>query len=189
MFSFPNPVNEVAARVVAGGVVVLCVAAMALRQPWLLVPLAYGFWARVLTGPTLSPLGQLATRVIAPRLPAAPRPVAGPPKRFAQAMGVVFSTTAVVLWFGFGAHTAPPGSWSACSPWRPCSSRPSACASAAGSSACSCASGSSPRGVRGVRRHHGAPPRAARRARRPAARVAVVADERRLRPGAARARR
>ena len=27
--------------------------------------------------------------------------VAGPPKRFAQAMGVAFSTTALVLWFGF----------------------------------------------------------------------------------------
>jgi hypothetical protein len=106
LFSFPNPVNEVAARVVAGGVVVMCVLAVALGQPWLLVPLAYGFSARVLTGPTLSPLGQLATRVVAPRLGVAPRPVAGPPKRFAQAIGVVFSTTAVVLWFGVGAQGA-----------------------------------------------------------------------------------
>ncbi|HVA02905.1 MAG TPA: DUF4395 domain-containing protein [Acidimicrobiales bacterium] len=106
VFSFPNPVNEVAARVVAGGVVVMCVLAMALRQQWLLVPLAYGFWARMLTGPTMSPLGQLATRVIVPRLPVAPRLVAGPPKRFAQAIGLVFSSSAVVLWFGFGAHTA-----------------------------------------------------------------------------------
>jgi hypothetical protein len=103
---FPNPVNEVAARVVAGGVVVLCVLAFALDQPWLLVPLAYGFWARVLAGPKLSPLGQLATRVVVPRLAVRPRLVAGPPKRFAQAIGVVFSTTALVLWFGFGAHTA-----------------------------------------------------------------------------------
>jgi hypothetical protein len=108
MFSFPNPVNEVAARVVAGGVVVLCVLAMALDQQWLLVPLAYGFWARALTGPTLSPLGQLSTRVITPRLPFPPRLVAGPPKRFAQAVGVVFSSAAVVLWFGVGAH---PEAW------------------------------------------------------------------------------
>jgi hypothetical protein len=106
VFSFPNPVNEVAARVVAGGVVALCVLAIALRQPWLLIPLVYGFWARVLTGPTLSPLGQLATRVVAPRLPVSPRPVAGPPKRFAQAVGVAFSTTALLLWFGVGAHGA-----------------------------------------------------------------------------------
>ena len=102
---FPNPVNEVAARVVAGGVVAMCVATLAWRQPWLLVPLCYGFWARVLTGPRLSPLGQLATRLVAPRL-AAPRLVAGPPKRFAQAMGVAFSTTALVLWFGAGERAA-----------------------------------------------------------------------------------
>ena len=106
VFSFPNPVNEVAARLVAGGVLVLSVLAIASRQQWLLVPLAYGFWARVLTGPTLSPLGQLATRIVAPALRIPARPVAGPPKRFAQAMGVVFSSTALVLWFGVGAHGA-----------------------------------------------------------------------------------
>jgi hypothetical protein len=99
-------VNEIAARVVAGGVVVLGAAAMGLRDPWLLIPLAYGFWARVLTGPTLSPLGQLATRVVAPRLAAAPRLVAGPPKRFAQGIGVAFSSTALILWFAVGAHGA-----------------------------------------------------------------------------------
>jgi hypothetical protein len=106
LFSFPNPVNDYAARTVATGVVVLCVAAIALRQPWLLVPLTYGFWARLATGPKLSPLGQLATRVIAPRLPVEPKLVPGPPKRFAQAIGVLFSSTAVILWFGFGLSTA-----------------------------------------------------------------------------------
>jgi hypothetical protein len=105
VFSFPNPVNETAARVVAGGVVVLCAAVLGFRSGWLLIPLAYGFWARVLAGPRWSPLGQLATRVVAPRL-GSPRLVAGPPKRFAQAMGVVFSSTAVILWFGFGAGGA-----------------------------------------------------------------------------------
>ena len=39
--------------------------------------LAYGFVARVLTGPTLSPLGQFVTRVLTPRLPVAPRWVPG----------------------------------------------------------------------------------------------------------------
>jgi hypothetical protein len=106
LFTFPNPVNEKAARTVASGVVVLCVAAIAFGQPRLLVPLTYGFWARLATGPTLSPLGQLATRVIAPRLPGGPKLVPGPPKRFAQGMGVVFSSTAVILWFGFGQATA-----------------------------------------------------------------------------------
>jgi hypothetical protein len=106
VFSFPNPVNEYAARTVAAGVLVMAVAAIAFQQPWILIPLAYGFWARVLSGPTLSPLGQLATRVIAPRLHRPPKMVAGPPKRFAQAIGALFSTTALVLWFGFGQATA-----------------------------------------------------------------------------------
>ncbi len=108
VFAFPNPVNEVAARVVAGVVVLLCAATVGFREPWLLVPLCYGFWARALTGPTLSPLGRLATRVVAPRLGPA-RPVAGPPKRFAQAIGVLFSSAAVVLWFGAGQATAAMG--------------------------------------------------------------------------------
>ncbi len=105
LLSFPNPVNEKAARVVAGVVVAICAAAIGFGQTWLLVPLVYGFWARALSGPSLSPLGQLATRVVAPRL-GPPRLVAGPPKRFAQAMGAGSSTVAVVLWFGFGEHTA-----------------------------------------------------------------------------------
>ena len=67
LFSFPNPVNELSARLVAGGVVTMAVAAIVFGQFWLLIPLAYGFVARVLTGPTLSPLGQLVTKVVTPR--------------------------------------------------------------------------------------------------------------------------
>ncbi len=66
LFEFPNPVNEIAARVVAGGVVLMAAAALGFGEPWLFVPLVYGFGARVLTGPKLSPLGQFATRVVAP---------------------------------------------------------------------------------------------------------------------------
>jgi len=102
LFSFPDPVNEVSARLVAGGVVVLSLATIAFDQPWLLPVIAYGFVARVLTGPTLSPLGQLVTRVITPRLPVAPKPVPGPPKRFAQGIGAAFSVTAAVLALGLG---------------------------------------------------------------------------------------
>jgi hypothetical protein len=104
LFSFPNPVNELAARTVAGGVVLLCIATVVTGSPLLLALLAYGFVARVLTGPTLSPLGQFATRVAAPRL-GPPRLVPGPPKRFAQGIGAVFTVTAAVAGFGFGAHT------------------------------------------------------------------------------------
>jgi hypothetical protein len=97
LFSFPNPVNEVSARLVAAGVVVMSVAAIAFGLEWMTVVLAYGFVARVLTGPTLSPLGLLVTRVVTPRLGARERLVAGPPKRFAQGIGAAFSLTALVL--------------------------------------------------------------------------------------------
>jgi hypothetical protein len=99
---FPDPVNEVSARVVAAGVVVLALATIALDQPWLIALIAYGFVARVVTGPTLSPLGTLATRVITPRLGVDPRYVPGPPKRFAQGIGAVTSVSAAVLALGFG---------------------------------------------------------------------------------------
>lgn len=97
MFSFPNPVNEKAARVVAGVVMVVALVTLLTSWYWLLIPLAYGFWARVLTGPTLSPLGRFAMRVAAPRL-GDPKYVPGPPKRFAQGMGAAFSTSALILW-------------------------------------------------------------------------------------------
>ncbi len=102
LFEFPDPVNEVSSRLVAAGVVVFATAILVLDEPWLLALLAYGFVARALTGPTLSPLGQLVTRVLTPRLDLEPRPVAGPPKRFAQCIGATLSITAAVLHFGFG---------------------------------------------------------------------------------------
>jgi hypothetical protein len=105
MFSFPDPVNEVSARVVAGGVVLLSIATIVLGVPWLAAVIAYGFVARVLAGPTLSPLGQLATRAITPRLGLAERPVPGPPKRFAQTIGAAFSVSAAVLALGFDLTT------------------------------------------------------------------------------------
>jgi hypothetical protein len=105
LLSFPDPVNEKAARVVAGAVLVTVIVILATGWYWLLIPLTYGFWARVLTGPTLSPLGRLAQRVVAPRL-GAPKPVPGPPKRFAQGMGAAMSTAALILGLVVGSHTA-----------------------------------------------------------------------------------
>ncbi|MGD9798184.1 MAG: DUF4395 domain-containing protein [Acidimicrobiia bacterium] len=103
LFAFPDPVNEVSARLVAAGVVVMAVTAIALDARWLTLVLAYGFLARVATGPTLSPLGQLVTRVVVPRLGLAPRLVPGPPKRFAQGIGAVLTVGAAVLALGLDA--------------------------------------------------------------------------------------
>jgi hypothetical protein len=106
LLSFPNPVNETSARLVAGAVAVLSVVTIAFQQGWLLPVLAYGFVARALTGPTLSPLGLLATRVVTPRLPVVHRYSPGPPKRFAQAIGATFTVGATLVWFVAGQHTA-----------------------------------------------------------------------------------
>ncbi|MHB8189518.1 MAG: DUF4395 domain-containing protein [Ferrimicrobium sp.] len=102
LFEFPNPVNDTSARVVAGGVVAMSSIAITMDQPWLLLPLTYGFAARTLTGPTLSPLGQLSTRVITPRIRIAHSFTPGPPKRLAQGIGLVISGTSLLLYYGFG---------------------------------------------------------------------------------------
>lgn len=101
LFSFPDPVDEVSARLVAAGVVVMALAALVAGQRWITAVIAYGFVARVLTGPTLSPLGLLITRVVRPRLGVTARPVPGPPKRFAQGIGAVLSVSAAALALGF----------------------------------------------------------------------------------------
>jgi hypothetical protein len=81
---------------VAAGVVVQAVVYLVLRQWWVLVPLAYGFLARVAAGPRFSPLGRFVTQVLTPRVHRQHRFVPGPPKRFAQAIGLVFSGSALV---------------------------------------------------------------------------------------------
>ncbi|MFO0728944.1 MAG: DUF4395 domain-containing protein [Myxococcota bacterium] len=96
-FQFPSEVNERAARIVAGVVASTIVVAFAADQRWLLPVLAFGFWLRVGFGPKVSPLARLAVK-LAPRL-GEPILVPGPPKRFAQLLGALFTTTAAALVF------------------------------------------------------------------------------------------
>lgn len=103
-FSFPNPVNDKAARTVASVVLAGVIVTLISGWYWLLIPITYGFWARVLTGPKLSPLGWIAMNVIAPRL-GEKRYVPGPPKRFAQGMGAVISSLALLFGLIIGDHT------------------------------------------------------------------------------------
>ena len=94
VLGFPNPVNEKAARTVAALVALSCLLALVTVWRWLLVPIAYGFWARVdwaaaqPVRPDRDPGG--GTRLGAAEL------VPGPPKRFAQTIGAVVTTTAAV---------------------------------------------------------------------------------------------
>lgn len=101
-FSFPNPINNAAARTVGIGVVVMSVLAFVTGWAWLLIPITYGFAARVAAGPKISPLGTFAVRVAAPRLKKWQGTVPGPPKRFAQAMGLTFSLVALITWLSAG---------------------------------------------------------------------------------------
>ncbi|MDP7559288.1 MAG: DUF4395 domain-containing protein [Planctomycetota bacterium] len=106
VFSFPHPVNEVAARTVAGCVVVLIGATILFEISILMWFIAYGFLARVLTGPSLSPIGLLATKVVVPMMGIRPRLVPGPPKRFAQSIGLALSTASLILHYAFGLQVA-----------------------------------------------------------------------------------
>lgn len=106
IFSFPDPVNETAVRVTAAGVALMAALALVTGWAWVLVVIAYGFIARALTGPRLSPLALLSTRVITPRITGPHRFVAGPPKRFAQGLGAAGSVAAVLCYYVAGWHAA-----------------------------------------------------------------------------------
>jgi Domain of unknown function (DUF4395) len=106
LLRFPNPVDERSARLVAGGVLLMSVAALLSGADWLIAVIAYGFVARVLMGPKLSPLGLIVTRSITPRFNGPAKLVPGPPKRFAQGMGATITVAAAVLALGFGEQTA-----------------------------------------------------------------------------------
>jgi Domain of unknown function (DUF4395) len=101
-FSFPNPVNEVSARGVAAGTALIGVACLAFRQPWLMVVLCAEFALRVAWGPRFEPLALFVTRVVTPALPFDERPTPGPPKRFAQTIGLVVTGLASVAFYAFG---------------------------------------------------------------------------------------
>lgn len=95
--SFPAEVNELSARLVATGVVSMGLAFMITGSGWVLAPLVYGFAARVLSGPRFSPLGLLVTRAITPAFDNSHKMVPGAPKRFAQGIGLAFTSTAAAL--------------------------------------------------------------------------------------------
>ncbi len=96
-FPFPNPANETSARLVAAGVVLTSVVFLLTSQTLILVALTYGFAARVAAGPTFSPLAIFVTRIVTPKLNFNHKFVPGPPKRFAQTIGLTFAATALIL--------------------------------------------------------------------------------------------
>ena len=96
-FPFPNPANETSARLVAAGVVLISTVFLLTNSTLILVALTYGFAARVAAGPAFSPLALFVTRVVTPKLNFNHKLVPGPPKRFAQTIGLTFAATALIL--------------------------------------------------------------------------------------------
>ena len=104
LFSFPELINEPAARLVASGVLLMSILSILLisleaNLAWvILLIMAYGFLARVSSGPKVSPLALLVTKFLVPKLNLDEKLVPGPPKRFAQSIGLIFSTLIFIFW-------------------------------------------------------------------------------------------
>ena len=103
-FSFPELINEPAARLVASGVLLMsllsiCLISLEANFTWIiLLIMTYGFLARVSSGPKISPLALLVTKVLVPKFNMDEKLVPGPPKRFAQSIGLIFSISTFILW-------------------------------------------------------------------------------------------
>ena len=101
-FSFPELINEVSARLVAIGVLALSSVVLYLlidTNNYVLIFLSiliYGFLARVSSGPKISPLALFVTKLLVPRLNFKEKLVPGPPKRFAQGIGLIFSLSTAI---------------------------------------------------------------------------------------------
>jgi hypothetical protein len=96
-YPFPNPANETSARLVAAGVALISTAFLLTNSTFILLALTYGFAARAVAGPAFSPLALIVTRIITPKLNFDHKFVPGPPKRFAQTIGLLFAATALTL--------------------------------------------------------------------------------------------
>lgn len=93
---FPDVVDEVTVRLVASVVLIVGIFALVIDSWWPYAVLAVDFVLRAVFGPRLSPLAQSMLRWVRPLVPAAPRPTAGPPKRFAASIGAVLTVVATV---------------------------------------------------------------------------------------------
>ena len=95
IFSFPDTINEYAARMVAGFILIMSLSYLYSHNIYLLVFMVYGFLARVVTGPTLSPIALLVTKIIIPQMGNPYLECPGPPKQFAQFIGFIFTSSAL----------------------------------------------------------------------------------------------
>ena len=105
IFSFPETINEYAARMVAGFIVIFALTYLYSHNIYLLAFMVYGFLARVMAGPSLSPIALLVTKILIPKMGNPYAECPGPPKRFAQFVGLVFTSSA--FYFVMRGQTTP----------------------------------------------------------------------------------
>lgn len=102
--SFPETVNERAARCLALEVALLAFAGFLFAWVWMAPLLALGFFLRVWAGSRFDPMARLA--VSAAEKVAGQKEVPGPPKRFAQLLGLFLMVAAsAALFLGFSSIT------------------------------------------------------------------------------------
>lgn len=94
---YPNPVNEVSVRLTAGVMAVLSWIAVFSQSTLLIGVIAATFLLRVASGPRVDPVSWTVNRFVTPNLNLKPQPTPGPPKRFAQLIGAVFTVSAFAL--------------------------------------------------------------------------------------------
>ncbi|EKJ87745.1 DUF4395 domain-containing protein [Leptospira meyeri] len=94
---YPDVVNENVTRIVASTVVFLGVTAILFPNAYVLGLLFIGFTLRLSYGPKFEPFAFFTSRYLVPWLGISFVGVAGPPKRFAQLVGFVFSLSAIIF--------------------------------------------------------------------------------------------
>lgn len=94
---YPDVVNENVTRVVASTVVILGVVSIVFPNPYTIALLTLGFLLRVSFGPKYEPFVLFTNRFLVPLLKISFVPVPGPPKRFAQLIGLLFSVTSLIF--------------------------------------------------------------------------------------------
>ena len=94
----PNRVDENIARLTAAIVLVLTVAGLVFRSPWVMIGLGGDFALRAFGYARYSPL-RLAAQWMARAFSLAPRPTDAAPKRFAAGVGLLFSAGIAFAFF------------------------------------------------------------------------------------------
>jgi hypothetical protein len=100
--SFPDLVDEVKIRIVAGFVVLLSITILVTGHFWIAYLLAVNYILSLSLGPRFSPLAFLAEFLVLPILQTRKKLIPGPPKRFAQLIGALLSLTILFGYYYFG---------------------------------------------------------------------------------------